>query len=56
MKERRETGTFLERQVDFIDYFLKKVDDEKNNPSTLYTGKCLPITYVVIVGHLRHIY
>jgi hypothetical protein len=38
MNERRVKGTFRESQVDFIDYFLKKVDEEKSKPSTLYTG------------------
>ena len=38
MRSRREKKTFMASQLDFIDYFLKKVEEEKAKPSTLYTG------------------
>ncbi len=38
LKERRKTGAFKDSQVDFIDYFLKKIDEEKDDPKTIYTG------------------
>ena len=38
MNTRRVRGTFMESQIDFIDYFLKKVEAEIPNTVTLYTG------------------
>lgn len=39
LRERRQLGLFKDSQNTYMDSFLKKIEDEKHNPNTFYTGK-----------------
>jgi len=46
LRERRRKAAYKEVQSDFIDYFLYKIDEEKDNPSTVYTDEQFQVTCV----------
>jgi hypothetical protein len=37
--ERRKQGTFKSTQSDFIDLFLKKIEENRDVPNTHFTGE-----------------
>jgi hypothetical protein len=52
MTERRVVGTYRTNPADFIDYFLQKIDEERDKKDTLYTGKPLLTFQMNICNHV----